>query len=214
MRAIVDGYRPAECGAGRLRDVIVVGVDGSESSRDALAWALAEARSRDGQVRVVAAWHVETMVYAGAPFVPPIEGGISQSFERTAQSAIAESLEAVGDAAEGHRRRGEDRRGSRRPHCPDPSRRRTPSCPWSDLAGDGGFAGLLLGRRLSTTRRTRTAGRSGGLSSPSRLRTSNLTHDAESLTVRVSKTAAGTRTIPLLPQLLPTHRREALLLRL
>ena len=81
--------------------MIVVGVDGSESSRDALAWALAEARTRDRHVRVVAAWHVETMVYAAAPFVPPIEGGISESFEQTAQSAIAESLEAVGDAAEG-----------------------------------------------------------------------------------------------------------------
>ena len=80
--------------------MIVVGVDGSESSRDALAWALAEARSRDGRVRVVAAWHVDTMIYA-APFVPPIEGGISQSFEHTAQSAIDESLDAVGDAVDG-----------------------------------------------------------------------------------------------------------------
>jgi nucleotide-binding universal stress UspA family protein len=87
--------------AGRLKDVIVVGIDGSESSQEALAWALAEARSRDGQVRVVAAWHVESMVYAAAPFVPPVEGGIGQSFERVAQSAIAESLEAAGDATEG-----------------------------------------------------------------------------------------------------------------
>jgi nucleotide-binding universal stress UspA family protein len=80
--------------------VIVVGVDGSKSSRDALAWALAESRSRDGQVRVVGAWRVDTMIYA-APYMPPIEGGISQSFERAAEMAIAESLEAMGDAAEG-----------------------------------------------------------------------------------------------------------------
>ena len=33
--------------------------------------------------------------------MPPVEGEISQSFERTAQSAIAKSLDAVGDAAEG-----------------------------------------------------------------------------------------------------------------
>jgi nucleotide-binding universal stress UspA family protein len=86
--------------AGRLTDVIVVGVDTSESSRDALAWALAEARSRDGHVRVVAAWQVDPVIYA-APLVAPVDGGIGQSFEHAARSAIDESLEAVGDAAEG-----------------------------------------------------------------------------------------------------------------
>jgi hypothetical protein len=34
-----------------------------------------------------------------ALFVPPVDAGSLESFERTAQSAIAESLEAMGDAA-------------------------------------------------------------------------------------------------------------------
>ena len=79
--------------------MIVVGIDGSESSRDALAWALAEARSRDARVTVVAAWHVATMAYA-APLVLPVEGGIEHSFERSAELALAATLEDMGDAAE------------------------------------------------------------------------------------------------------------------
>ena len=39
-----------------LVDWIVVGVDGSENSRQALRWALDEARLRQAQVRVVHAW--------------------------------------------------------------------------------------------------------------------------------------------------------------
>lgn len=36
---------------------IVVGVDGSDSSLEALDWALEEARLRSGQVHVVTTWH-------------------------------------------------------------------------------------------------------------------------------------------------------------
>src|SRR5262249_50196091 len=41
----------------------------------------------------------------------------------------------------------------------------------------------------------------------------DLTTDGESLTIRVSKTAAGTRTIPLLPQLLPVLHEHLAYLR-
>ncbi len=37
---------------------IVVGVDGSTSSREALQWAIEEARARGGQVEAVHTWHV------------------------------------------------------------------------------------------------------------------------------------------------------------
>jgi nucleotide-binding universal stress UspA family protein len=42
---------------------IVVGVDGAEHSKAALAWALAEARLRDAELRVVQAWHVPVASY-------------------------------------------------------------------------------------------------------------------------------------------------------
>lgn len=44
------------------RGLIVVGVDGSENSRQALRWALDEARLRQAQVRVVHAWWIYPML--------------------------------------------------------------------------------------------------------------------------------------------------------
>ncbi|AHH97014.1 universal stress protein [Kutzneria albida] len=44
---------------------VVVGVDGSQASVDALRWALEEARRRDAEVHVVTAWHTDP---------PPVEG--------------------------------------------------------------------------------------------------------------------------------------------
>lgn len=48
---------------------IVVGIDGSASSREALRLAVHEAALRGDMVRVVIAWHVPTAVYAGG-FAP------------------------------------------------------------------------------------------------------------------------------------------------
>jgi nucleotide-binding universal stress UspA family protein len=44
------------------RGLIVVGVDGSENSRQALRWALEEARLRQARVRVVHAWWMYPML--------------------------------------------------------------------------------------------------------------------------------------------------------
>ena len=49
-----------------IRPTILVGVDGSEGSKTALAWALDEARRLDAELRVVHAWHYPPM-YHGAP---------------------------------------------------------------------------------------------------------------------------------------------------
>jgi nucleotide-binding universal stress UspA family protein len=53
--------------------IIVVGVDGSDSSRAALAWALAEARLRGSSVRAVHAWMLPAMGAGEAPWalIPP-----------------------------------------------------------------------------------------------------------------------------------------------
>jgi nucleotide-binding universal stress UspA family protein len=53
--------------------IIVVGVDGSDSSRAALAWALAEARLRGSSLRAVHAWMLPAMGTGEAPWalIPP-----------------------------------------------------------------------------------------------------------------------------------------------
>lgn len=56
--AIIRAPAPPAPGAGdEAPERIVVGVDGSSSSLEALAWALDEARARDAQVVAVAVWH-------------------------------------------------------------------------------------------------------------------------------------------------------------
>jgi nucleotide-binding universal stress UspA family protein len=53
--------------------IIVVGVDGSASSRAALVWALAEARLRGSTLRAVHAWMIPAMGSGEAPWalIPP-----------------------------------------------------------------------------------------------------------------------------------------------
>jgi nucleotide-binding universal stress UspA family protein len=53
--------------------IIVVGVDGSDSSRAALVWALAEARLRGSTLRAVHAWMIPAMGSGEAPWalIPP-----------------------------------------------------------------------------------------------------------------------------------------------
>jgi nucleotide-binding universal stress UspA family protein len=53
--------------------IIVVGVDGSDSSRAALVWALAEARLRGSTLRAVHAWMIPAMGSGEAPWamMPP-----------------------------------------------------------------------------------------------------------------------------------------------
>ena len=80
--------------------MIVVGVDGSESARDALSWALAEGRLRGDVVRVVCAWYFSPIAYGAMGFVPPVE---DDSFERAAEQAMDETLDALADLAEGVR---------------------------------------------------------------------------------------------------------------
>jgi nucleotide-binding universal stress UspA family protein len=73
---------------------IVVGVDGSPVSLDALRWAAEEARLRDCDLEVVYGWQVSTEprppeVEAGV--APPLEAYQKQAEERTAE-IVAETL--------------------------------------------------------------------------------------------------------------------------
>jgi len=78
---------------------IVVGVDGSESARAALRFALEEARLRGGGARVVAAWHVPTAVYSGT-LMPP-DASLIEELEVDARQAAERAVEDAGDAARG-----------------------------------------------------------------------------------------------------------------
>jgi nucleotide-binding universal stress UspA family protein len=63
---------------------IVVGVDGSPESKEALRWALEEARLRDATVRAVHAW--------GNPYVFTPGFGLPEDFELPALHEAAEKL--------------------------------------------------------------------------------------------------------------------------
>ncbi len=62
---------------------IVVGVDGSKSSLDALRWAAAEAAARDVELQVVHAWHLPTMV--ASAWVPVVEPTLADAREWSAE---------------------------------------------------------------------------------------------------------------------------------
>jgi nucleotide-binding universal stress UspA family protein len=73
---------------------IVVGIDGSEASDAALAFALDEAKLRSLPLRIVCAWEIPAMEYAGAAFVPTPD--LAQSAERDADEALARAVAQLG----------------------------------------------------------------------------------------------------------------------
>jgi nucleotide-binding universal stress UspA family protein len=72
---------------------IVVGVDGSESSKSALAWAIRQARLTGSVVEAVIAWDYPATYGYAFPAVDDVD------FEKIATQAIAE---AIADVAEAH----------------------------------------------------------------------------------------------------------------
>jgi nucleotide-binding universal stress UspA family protein len=69
---------------------IVVGVDGSDTSREALRWALDEARRRQASVDVVQAWHVPFVV--GAAYTGEFD---PQAFAEEARLALDQTVGSV-----------------------------------------------------------------------------------------------------------------------
>jgi nucleotide-binding universal stress UspA family protein len=74
-------------------DVIVVGVDGSETSRAALRWAVEEARLRHARVRAVHAWWVYPML---PPDRPPAAEGSEQFGDDASERVQAFVTETLG----------------------------------------------------------------------------------------------------------------------
>jgi nucleotide-binding universal stress UspA family protein len=73
--------------------VIVVGVDGSEASQEALRYALRQAKLEGDLVRAVTAWHVPAVAYGG-PGVSPLFD-VRAVFAKDADAILARALEAV-----------------------------------------------------------------------------------------------------------------------
>ena len=119
---------------------IVVGVDGSDASRDALGWALAEARLRGALVEVVHVWHypawADTPMLA-SPVIP------HEDLEAEARAVVDKALEESGATGEASSASAVVLEGAAAEHLVERARQ-------ADLLvvghrGRGGFAGLLLG---------------------------------------------------------------------
>jgi nucleotide-binding universal stress UspA family protein len=77
---------------------IVVGVDGSPSSKAALAWAVRQAEETHASLEAVIAWHYPAMV-TGVPFAPmgPAEDGRYRDFAtRVLSDAVRETVDPHG----------------------------------------------------------------------------------------------------------------------
>ena len=71
---------------------IVVGVDGSEHSRRALEWAIAEAKTRPARLTVVAAWELPTAVLAS----PAVALGYDpENWEKAAGETLDAALRSI-----------------------------------------------------------------------------------------------------------------------
>ena len=119
---------------------IVVGVDGSPASADALAWAVRMARLAGGQVEALSAWEYPSMYGGGfgSGYNFPTEADWAGGRQKALDATIAEVLGDEHDVVttrvvEGH-----------------PARVLRDAATGADLlvvgsSGHGGFSGLLLG---------------------------------------------------------------------
>jgi nucleotide-binding universal stress UspA family protein len=117
---------------------IVVGVDGSESARRALEWAVAEAKMREAEVVAIYSWSLPAAVGALDAIIVPADVDL----QKEAEMILAGEIEAVAGNADVPIR-GETVRASAASALLDASKD-------ADLLvvgsrGLGGFRGLLLG---------------------------------------------------------------------
>ena len=77
---------------------IVVGVDGSEHSARALAWAIEEAKLRKARLQIVSVWHVPAHIYGAPGFTPPIGPDIDKPFEDVAGESASVAARTAREA--------------------------------------------------------------------------------------------------------------------
>jgi nucleotide-binding universal stress UspA family protein len=118
---------------------IVVGIDGSQSSREALAWAVDEARARGARVEAVHAWHVPAVAFY-APGAIALDGDTFENEAKRVLDQVVDSTYAEGLAEP----------IERIVVCGSPARALLDAAKGADLLvvgsrGRGGFSGLVLG---------------------------------------------------------------------
>jgi nucleotide-binding universal stress UspA family protein len=119
---------------------VVVGVDGSKGSVEALRHAIDEARLHNAQVKVVNAWHIPAIVYEAGWAPVPID---RSAYARNAQDILDKSLEAAGAAESGVEVTTVVRQGQAADAICEEARGAELLVVGS--RGYGGFRGLLLG---------------------------------------------------------------------
>lgn len=80
-----------------MNGLIVVGVDGSAESIDALRWALEEACLRHSRLRAVHAWSYP-IAFAGPGFSAPLDAELIDDLRRNADQVLERALEEAGTA--------------------------------------------------------------------------------------------------------------------
>ncbi len=75
-------------------ETIVVGVDGSECARAALEYAAREAGLRGARLRVICAWEIPPVVYAGG-FAPALDQPTLDGFSDGAETVVREAVAAA-----------------------------------------------------------------------------------------------------------------------
>jgi len=132
----------------RPMSTIVVGIDGSEASKDALRWAIAEARLRHATVVAVHAWQPPSLPHEISPTFAPIPAAldVAEMLPRLEESARLLVEEVVRDVA------GAEPPVEVRPAAIEgtPAAALIEAARDADLLvvgsrGHGGFTGLLLG---------------------------------------------------------------------
>jgi nucleotide-binding universal stress UspA family protein len=75
---------------------IVVGVDGSDHSRQVLEWAVKEAGLRNASLTVLAVWQVAGNYWTGNPEVYPADQAEAEKVRQAAEEATRKAVDAVG----------------------------------------------------------------------------------------------------------------------
>jgi nucleotide-binding universal stress UspA family protein len=123
--------------------LIVVGVDSSEGAKEALRFALEEAKLRKATLRIVHTWQFGYIGVSGIEGFSPVVGGDLGDLRRTAEIALDAVIHEVAPRSDGVVIEPHVSEGAPATVLVDESRR-------ADLLvvgsrGHGGFAGLLLG---------------------------------------------------------------------
>lgn len=83
-----------------VTDTIVVGVDGSPGSLQALRWAAEEARRREARLHAVLAWEPPVQLVGGAGWIVPDQSTVEE-YETAARERLDEALASLGHGLDG-----------------------------------------------------------------------------------------------------------------